>query len=545
MAACYRRCMALESRTMIDDTGPELDFPRTGSDREVELLYRIAQELLSSERHLGPVLKGVLEHMASVAGMERGMITVLDPSRDLARVDVAHGLSAEQKARGRYQLGEGVIGQVLHRGEPAIVPSIGAEPLFLDRTASRTHLDRSKIAFLCVPISHRNETIGTLSVDRTDATSEHLEDDLRLLTIIALMIGQAVRQRRDQVEEVDALKREAQRMRAAEAPTQIGGSLVGNSGPMRGVLELVQQVAGAEVSVLVRGESGTGKELIAHALHRQSARREGPFVAVNCGSIPEQLVESELFGHVKGAFTGAQTTRIGRFEAANAGTLFLDEVGELSLASQVKLLRALQMRQIDRVGENRPRPIDVRVIAATNANLERMMQEGKFREDLYYRLNVFPIYVPPLRDRKSDIPLLADYFLERYARENGRDVKRISTPAIELMMSYHWPGNVRELENCIARAVLVTQDGVVREHHLPPTLQTGRSSGTTKTGSLHDLMMAYEREILLEAMKNAGGNQSQAARALGTTARILSYRLRRHGLHGNLMLVGGGEDDEE
>jgi Nif-specific regulatory protein len=511
---------------------PDFEFSSQPPRREIELLYRIAQELLSSERHLGPVLKGILSHMAQVAGMERGMITVLDPSRDLARVDVAHGLSAEQQARGRYQLGEGVIGKVLGRGEPAVVPRIGEEPLFLDRTASRVHLDRSKIAFLCVPIAHRGEVIGTLSVDRVYGAEIAFEDDLRLLLIIAMMIGQAVRQRRDQMEELDSLRRETERLAALQRAERATANLVGNSGPMKAVVELVHQVAPSEATVLIRGESGTGKELVAQAIHADSPRKEAPFVAVNCGSIPENLVESELFGHVRGAFTGAAMNRIGRFEAANGGTLFLDEIGELSLPSQVKLLRALQTRQIDRVGENRSRPIDVRVVAATNADLEKMMQEGRFREDLYYRLNVFPIYLPALRERKADITLLADYFLERHAQEHGRDVKRISTPAIELMTSYHWPGNVRELENCIARAVLLAQDGVVREHHLPPTLQTGKSSGTTKTGSLHDVMMAYEREILIEAMKNANGNQSQAARALGTTPRILGYRLRRHGLHG-------------
>jgi Nif-specific regulatory protein len=511
---------------------PDFAFSSQPPRREIELLYRIAQELLSPERHLGPVLKGILSHMAQVAGMERGMITVLDPSRDLARVDVAHGLSAEQQARGRYQLGEGVIGKVLDRGEPAVVPRIGDEPLFLDRTASRVNLDHSKIAFLCVPIAHRGEVIGTLSVDRVYGSEVSFEDDLRLLMIVAMMIGQSVRQRREQMEEVESLKRETQRLAAQQRAARATASLVGNSGPMKAVVEMVHQVASSEATVLIRGESGTGKELIAQAIHAESARKEGPFIAVNCGSIPENLVESELFGHVRGAFTGAAMNRIGRFESANGGTLFLDEIGELSLASQVKLLRALQTRHIDRVGENRSRPIDVRVVAATNADLEKMIQEGRFREDLYYRLNVFPIYSPPLRDRKADITLLADYFLERHAKENGRDVKRISTPAIELMTSYHWPGNVRELENCIARAVLLAQDGVVREHHLPPTLQTGKSSGTTKSGSLHDVMMAYEREILIEAMKNANGNQSQAARALGTTARILGYRLRRHGLHG-------------
>ncbi len=515
---------------------PDFSFSSPPPRREIELLYRITQELLSSDRHLGPILKSILHHMATLAGMERGMITVLEPSRDLARVDVAHGLSSEQQARGRYQLGEGVIGKVLDRGEPALIPVIGDEPLFLDRTGARKNLDRSKIAFLCAPITYRHEVIGTLSVDRVYGSEVGLEDDLRLLQIIALMIGQAVKQRRDQVEELDSLKRENQRL-AAQQRARAGTTLIGTSGPMQVVIQMVSQVAPSEATVLIRGESGTGKELIAQAIHAESARKDGPFVAVNCGSIPEQLVESELFGHVRGAFTGAAMNRVGRFEAANGGTLFLDEIGELSLASQVKLLRALQTRQIDRVGESRGRPIDVRVVAATNADLEKMIQDGRFRDDLYYRLNVFPIYLPPLRERKSDITLLADYFLERYSREHNRDVKRISTPAIDLMMAYHWPGNVRELENCIARAVLLTQDGVVREHHLPPTLQTGKSSGTTKTGSLHDVMMAYEREILIEAIKNAGGNQSQAARALGTTPRILGYRLRRHGLHTGLSIV--------
>ncbi|HEU4610556.1 MAG TPA: sigma 54-interacting transcriptional regulator, partial [Kofleriaceae bacterium] len=332
--------------------------------REIELLYRITQELLSSDRHLGPILKSILHHMATVAGMERGMITVLDPSRDLARVDVAHGLSAEQQARGRYQLGEGVIGKVLDRGEPALIPVIGDEPLFLDRTGARKNLDRSKIAFLCAPITYRRDVIGTLSVDRVYGSEDALDDDLRLLQIIALMIGQAVKQRRDQVEELDSLKRENQRL-AAQQRARAGAMLIGTSGPMQTVIQMVSQVAPSEATVLIRGESGTGKELIAQAIHAESARKEGPFVAVNCGSIPEQLVESELFGHVRGAFTGAAMNRVGRFEAANGGTLFLDEIGELSLASQVKLLRALQTRQIDRVGESRGRPVDVRVVAAT------------------------------------------------------------------------------------------------------------------------------------------------------------------------------------
>lgn len=496
--------------------------------REVRLLHQISEELKAPKRHLGPILKSILGHMAAFAGMQRGMVTILEPSRDLARVDVSHGLSAEQQARGKYQLGEGVIGRVIDRGEPCVVPSIGRDPVFLDRTESRNHLDRTKIAFLCVPISHGSQVIGALSVDRIYEHDLSLEEDLRLLTIIATMIGQAVRQRKDQIEEQESLKREQKRLE--DKPQPVVPDLIGTSRPMRLALELLKQVAPSDATVLIRGESGTGKELVARAVHAESLRREGPFVALNCGSIPEHLVESELFGHVRGAFTGAQSNRVGWFEAANGGTLFLDEVGELSLSSQVKLLRALQTRQIDRVGEARSRPVDVRVIAATHVNLEKAIQEGRFREDLYYRINVFPIYVPALRERKTDITLLADHFLEKYAKEHARKVVRISAPAIDLMMAYHWPGNVRELENSVARAVLLTSDGVVREHHLPPSLQTGQSSGTTRPGSLQEQLMAFEREILVEAMRNANGNQSQAARALGTTARILGYRLRRHGL---------------
>ena len=287
--------------------------------------------------------------------------------------------------------------------------------------------------------------------------------------------------------------------------------------------------------MLIRGESGTGKELIARALHDTSNRSDGPFVSVNCGALPEHLVESELFGHVRGAYTGAIASRRGRFELADRGTIFLDEIGDLPLAMQVKLLRTLQEGEIHRVGDERPQRVDVRVIAATNANLEQLIVAGVFREDLYYRLNVFPLYVPALRERKTDITLLADHFVEKYAKLEGRKVVRISTPAIDLMMTYHWPGNVRELENCMARAVLLAKDGVVRDRHLPPTLQTGASSDTTRAGSLEQQMNAYEREILIEAMKDASGSITRAAEALDTTQRILAYRLRKQGLHGKLV----------
>ena len=258
-------------------------------------------------------------------------------------------------------------------------------------------------------------------------------------------------------------------------------------------------------------------------------------MSVNCGALPENLVESELFGHVRGAYTGAMNNRRGRFQIAHKGTLFLDEIADLPVPMQVKLLRALQEGEIHRVGDEAPQNVDVRVIAATNANLEERLQQQTFREDLYYRLNIFPIYLAPLRDRKSDITLLADHFVEKYSAANLRPIVRISTPAIELMTAYHWPGNVRELENSIARAALLSEDGTIRAHHLPPTLQTGRSSGTSKSGTLDSIMSSFERELLIEAMKDSGGVLVRAAAALGTTPRILAYRLKKHGLHAELV----------
>jgi Nif-specific regulatory protein len=503
----------------------------------LELLHEVAG-LLQTASPEQNVLEDALRRIAPALGYERMMVTSLGAGRDLARGEAAVGFSNDQLARARYHLGEGIVGRVLDSGRAMLVPCVDQEPDFLNRAGGRSSVDRKQLAFLCAPILYRGQAIGTISADRRLVGSPALADEMRLLCTLATMLGPALLLRREQLEEAESYRRDSQRKVAQEEAARAGAMLIGNSGPMRTAVEMVRQVAPSEATVLIRGESGTGKELIASSLHAQSPRRNGPFVAVNCGSIPEQLVESELFGHVKGAFTGASMNRVGRFEAANGGTLFLDEIGELTLASQVKLLRALQSRQVDRVGDTRARPIDVRVVAATNADLESMIRNNRFREDLYYRLNVFPIQLPPLRERKGDIGLLAEAFLERFAKEHGRQVTRISPPALDLMLAHHWPGNVRELENCVARAVLLASDGVIRAHHLPPALQKSAATPEAKagpvSGSLHDAIMAYEREILLEAMKSTGGNQAQAARALGTTARILGYRLRRHGLHGDI-----------
>jgi Nif-specific regulatory protein len=274
---------------------------------------------------------------------------------------------------------------------------------------------------------------------------------------------------------------------------------------MQHVYAEVAQVAGTNTTVLIRGESGTGKELVAHAIHYNSPRAKKPFVKVSCGALPESLIESELFGYEPGAFTDARTQKKGRFELAHLGTLFLDEIGELSQSTQVKLLRVLQEREFERLGGTQPIKVNVRVV-----------------------VNVFGIYIPPLRERKADIPLLADHFVQKYATSHGIDVRRIATSAIDMLMSYHWPGNVRELENCIERAVLVCEGGVLHAHHLPPTLQTAEVSNTLPRQSLEEALALYEKDLILDALKAARGNRARAARLLHTTERIVGYAVRKH-----------------
>ncbi len=310
--------------------------------------------------------------------------------------------------------------------------------------------------------------------------------------------------------------------------------ILGESDSIHQVIEMVDRVAGEDVPVLITGESGTGKELIARAIHRQSRRCSRPMVAINCAALPDHLIESELFGHEKGAFTGAAQQRKGRFELANGGTLFLDEIGDISLPVQIRLLRVLQERTFERVGGDRSITVNVRIIAATSRNLEDYMRTGKFREDLYYRLNVFPIHIPPLRERRTDIILLADHFLQKYNTIHGKNVKRISTPAINMMMAYHWPGNVRELENCIERALLTTTDDVIHGYSLPPSLQTSEETNTALIpqdgANLKVMVESYERELIVDALKKHRGNAAAAARFLHTTQRIINYRIAQLGI---------------
>ena len=505
---------------------------------ELSLLYRIGQTLdrsMDLRQLAGPLLQNLAEQM----GMTRGTLTLLNRQTGQILIEAAHGLSPQQMRRGRYRLGEGVTGMVVQTARPMVVPRVSQEPLFLDRTGSRKPLRRQDVSFICVPIKVDNEAVGALSADRLFASQVALQEDVRLLSTVASMIAQAVKLRQSVQEEYQRLRAENIRLQAQLEQRFRPANIVGNSAAMHSVYDLIGQVCTTNTTVMIRGQSGTGKELVAQAIHYNSPRAKKPFVKVNCAALPQTVIESELFGHEKGAFTGAIAQRKGRFELASGGGIFLDEVGDLPPAIQIRLLRVLQESEFERVGGTHTVKVDVRVIAATNRPLEDLMASGQFREDLYYRLNVFPIYLPPLRERRNDILLLGNHFLARYSQQDAKDVRRISTPAIDMMMAYHWPGNVRELENCIERAVVLSTDGVIHGHHLPPTLQTAEASGTQIKGGLEDLLANYERELLLEALKMSRGNRAKAARSLGITGRTIGLRVAKYGIDSRRFRTSG------
>ncbi|MEO1233998.1 MAG: sigma 54-interacting transcriptional regulator [Myxococcota bacterium] len=498
-------------------TEPRLgDLPAATGLDDLSLLTALAHRL---DGPLGVTsgLDEVLRALERERTLDPAVLLLFDRGHQQLVIDRAPSLSQTQRKRGRYALGEGVVGQVARDGTIAALPSLAGAPAFLDRIGRRAGRDWSDYGFLAVPVQYGEELVGVLACDRRpECKGRPLSEDLALLEIAARMIAPS------------AAARQARLGKGTE--DQSHPRILGRSKAIRGVMDAVRTVAQAEATVLILGESGTGKELVADAIHRASRRAEGPFVRVNCAALPEGVLESELFGHEQGAFTGAMRQRIGRFEAAHGGTIFLDEIGDLPAPTQVALLRILQERTLQRVGGNAEVDIDVRVIAATHRDLPQAIADGNFREDLYYRLDVFPIRTPALRDRRTDIPLLADHFVERYSRASAKNVRRISSRAIDMLMAYHWPGNVRELENCMERAVLLCEDDVIHGRHLPPTLQIADSNEGPTKGSLESTLLAVERDLIDDALKVARGNMAEAARQLGLTERKMGLRVRKHGI---------------
>lgn len=492
-------------------------------NRELGAILEVSR-VLTSSFDLEDNLTSVMRTLGSLLEMQRGCVFLLDPVSGGLRIVAAHGLTREEIRRGKYRIGEGIVGRVIESGEPMFVPDIGEEPKFLDRTGSRPQ--KKGISFISVPITLGN-TLGVISVDRIYAEGHgDVDDDLRVLHIVASLIAQFVKLW-ETYREAD---RERESLRSQLRERYSLPNIIGESEKFQAVLKSVLKVADTDASVLLLGESGTGKELIARTLHYESRRAKGPFVAVNCAALPENLLEAELFGCEKGAFTGATARRTGRFETAQGGSIFLDEIGELPLALQAKLLRVLQERSFERVGSSRPIKADVRVITATNRNLMEAVNTGGFREDLYWRLNVVPIVMPPLRERKSDIPLLLEFYNEKFNAAYGKQV-RISEEAVGAFVAYHWPGNVRELANTLERLVIMSEKPVIGPGDIPYGIKHSTvrlSPEHAQEASLKSEVVSLEKERIVRALRENGFIQHRAASALGITPRQLGYRIKKY-----------------
>ena len=497
--------------------------------RQLDALRAIAKPLSVSfgQRRL---LQEVLASIEKELGLERCTVMLLSPSGAELLFEAAGDETSGISESVSYRKGEGVTGRVLATGDPAVVPRIAEEPDFRSRVHRRESGAKNATGFICVPISVGSQVVGTLAADVPYKTATPMQDIQRVLSIISCMIAHDVQLRREARVRYEMLEKENLRLREEIEGFERPANLKGNSHAMHEVFRRIQQVAGSDTTVLIRGESGTGKELVASAIHHTSKRAKGPFVKVNCAALSETLLESELFGHEKGSFTGAVQSRIGRIEEAQGGTLFLDEIGDFSPSLQVKLLRVLQEREFQRVGSNETIAADIRILAATNRDLEAAMADQQFRNDLYYRINVFPIHVPPLRERKDDIMPLADYFVEKFAKKMSKAIRRISTSAINMMYAYHWPGNVRELENCIEHAVLLSNDKVIHAYDLPPTLQTPETGGPAASPTLKSRVNLLERDMIVDSLKRHEGSVRQAATELGITERMIRYKIKNLGI---------------
>jgi Nif-specific regulatory protein len=493
----------------------------------MEFLINISS-IISHSNDIYQELEVVLQQLCTHLNAQFSMITIVDHSSERIMIGAACGLSAEDKNKGTYRIGEGVIGKVVQTGKSIIIPDILSSKDFLNKLNVRIRTDRMT-AFLCIPIIIKSRIIGTLSIHKEHRYDTDLAYEVKFLNLTGMLIGKNVTIHRRHIEELEELRRENQRFKPSRPD-----NIIGNSSVMHDLYQLIERVSPTGSTVMIRGESGVGKELIAEAIHNSSERRQKPFVKVNCSALPESLIESELFGHEKGSFTGANTSHTGRFELANGGTLFLDEIGDIPLSIQVKLLRVLQQKQLERVGGTKTIDVDVRIIVATNRNLEEMILNNTFREDLYYRINVFPIYVPALRERRADITILADHFINKLNKRNNTTVMRITGSALDMLMIYSWPGNIRELENVIERAMILTTDNVIHSYNLPPSLQTGISTGTVGHGPLEVVLSKVEKQMILDALIAVNGSLPKAAEKLGITERILWLRTKKYAINNKL-----------
>jgi Nif-specific regulatory protein len=525
------------------------------ADQELAILTEIGA-ILSSTLELREAFGKVMQIISDKLHMHRGTLVLLDESTGRLRTEAAIGLAADEIERAKYAVGEGVTGNVVATGRARVLRDLRNEPDFLNRTGRLAHFEANRpISYICVPIRIENRTAGALAVDKPYESDERLRSDHNFVDIIAAFLAQAIQINRMVMRQKEELLEENAQLRAQVRDRYKFENIIGDSPAMHEVFAVVGQVANSRATVLLLGETGTGKEMIAKAIHYNSPRKDRPFVRVNCGALTGTLLESELFGHVKGSFTGAIRDKIGRFEAADGGTIFLDEIGTLEPQLQVKLLRVLQEREFERVGDTNTIKVDVRVIAATNVDLQEEVAKGQFREDLFYRLNVVSVYLPPLRNRREDIPRLIDYFLDKYNAINERRLRRISRDMLNVLLRYPWPGNVRELENAIERGVVLSNDEDFTEELLPLSVRmfaaqrrssAGSESIETLTkrlaeqavqdyelreGEIYQLVVdQIEKSLIERALEKCGNVKTRAADYLGINRNTLNKKVKDLGI---------------
>ncbi|WP_245454198.1 sigma 54-interacting transcriptional regulator [Aquabacter cavernae] len=504
-------------------------------------LIQEVTRLIGKGLEMEGVLREMLHLLSELLGLNRGRIVLKDPDGDGYRIAYAYGLTRAEMDRGRYAPGEGITGRVIEDGHLVIVQDIDKEPLFLGRAVERTRLPPGVVAFLVLPIRVGHRTVGALACHRIRHRERPLADDLAMLRIMVTMIGQLLTLNERVGEKTRALEARNEMLARALSADRVRYGIIGSSPALLKAIAQIEQVSAAQASVLLLGESGSGKELFARALHLAGPRRNKPFIKVNCAAIPESLFESELFGHERGAFTGAVASRPGWFEQAHQGTIFLDEVGELPAPLQAKLLRVLQESVVVRLGGTREIKVDTRLVAATNRDLGADVARGVFREDLFYRLNVIPIHLPALSERREDIPDLVMHVLARTNQENARNVN-LTDAAVRHLAGLPWPGNVRQLSNFIERLVLLAPKPVLGVADVAAALAElgGRELGGREIAPASMPRAAsdpayrpylransHRAQDLAEALARAGGNKSRAAQILGLTERQFAYRWRK------------------
>ena len=492
---------------------------------------------LAERVSLRTTLTEILKTLEKSLGLLRAHIVIQDPESRNLRLSLCCGQPYSHVA---YLPGRGVTGQVFSQKQSIIVPIMKEHPYFRNRLFSRTEEELASLGFVCVPVLAGGKALGVLSADAPAGCDgggrARLEELREFLESVALLIGSHVAWLQEEMDSASWEDGEPEGL-----PSGLDGFVVGQAPVMRAALRQALQAAPSRATVLVLGESGSGKELMAKAIHKPSPRRARPFVTLNCAALPTELLEGELFGWRKGAFTNALRDHRGMFEQADGGTLFLDEIGDLSLTAQAKLLRAIQDRRIQSLGSERAVPVDARLICATNRPLEKLVQDGLFREDLYYRINVFPISMPPLRRRKEDIPLLAGYFLRRFQSEYGNSPggseppPLLSEPVLETLQAWPWPGNVRELQNVMERAFLLCEGGIIRTRDLPANIrsaarQEDESPETAPGNSLIESVNRLEEHLIDSTLKETRGNIHEAARKLRVTYRMLYYKMKKYGM---------------